>query len=98
MSNLLDIIHISDIRTFIGYTGYKHTISKLLLDIQTMDIKTFIGTYKHWIRELHLIYKHWISQLLRDKQTLDVKTFIGHMNIAIRTLLDIQTLNITAFT
>ena len=43
MSNLLDIIHISDIRTFIGYTGYKHTISKLLLDIQIMDIKLLLG-------------------------------------------------------
>ena len=52
MSNSLDIIHILDIRTFIGYIniGYQTFIGytnigyrNLLLDIQALDIKTFIG-------------------------------------------------------
>ena len=69
MSNLLDIIPILDIRTFIGYIniGYQNFcwtyilwISKLLLDIQTLDIKTFIGHTNIGYKNFYWTYKHWI--------------------------------------
>ena len=55
------IIQILDIRTFIGYI---YRISKLLLDLQTLDIKTFI-------RRTNIGYENCIGYI----QTLDITDF-----------------------
>ena len=59
--------------------------------------------------DFYWIYRNWISKLLLDIETLDIRTFIGYTNtgqnfigyiqtLHMRTLLDIPTLDITAFT